>query len=294
MAVGFFDRSIAEDPQYSQAYAGLADAYGLLGHYGVLSPVEVCTKAASAAAWAVLLDEDSVEAHTSLAHTKGTQDWDFLGAEREFQRAISLDSRYATAHHWYTTSCLLPMGRLDEALQEIQMAQALDPISSIIARDLAMTRYYRGDLEAALEQCDRTIEQNPHFEGAYWTLGLVQEQRGDLDESAAAFRRGIQLAPQSPRMRSGLARTLIASGRRSEALAILADLDELSKKRYVSSFELASVHFALGNPDEGYEWLTKAFQSRCFELIFAKVDPRVGPLRGESRFKKLFAQLGFA
>jgi serine/threonine-protein kinase len=146
----------------------------------------------------------------------------------------------------------------------------------------------------ALEQSDRTIEQNPHFEGAYWALGLIQEQRGDLDESAAAFRRGIQLAPQSPRMRSGLARTLAASGRRAEAFEILAELNDLSKKRYVSPFELASVHFALGNADEAYEWLTQAFQSRCFELIFAKVDPRVDPLRGDARFKKLLPQLGVA
>jgi len=293
-AAEFFDKAIVEDPQYAQAFSGRADAYGLLGHYGVLSPVEVCTKAASDAAWAVLLDEDSVEAHTSLAHAKSTQDWDFLGAEREFQRAIALDPHYATAHHWYCASCLTPLGRLDEALQEIQVARALDPISSIISRDVAMTHYYRRDLEAALEQCDRTIEQNPHFEGAYWTLGLVQEQRGDLDESAAAFQRGIQLAPHSPRMRSGLARTLTASGRRAEALGILAEMHDLARKRYVSPFELASVHFALGNSDEGYEWLTKAFQSRCFELIVARVDPRVDPLRDEARFKQLFAQLGFA
>jgi TolB-like protein/Flp pilus assembly protein TadD len=293
-AVEFFDKAIAEDPQYAQAYSGLADAHGLLGHYGVLSPLEVCTKAASAAAWSVLLDDDSVEAHTSLAHTKATQDWDFMGAEREFQRAISLDPRYATAHHWYCTSCLLPLGRLDDSLQEIRMAQALDPISSIIARDVAMTHYYRRDLEVALEQSDRVIEQNPHFEGAYWTLGLIQEQRGDLEESAAAFRRGIQLAPHSPRMRSGLARTLAVSGRRAEAFEILSELQDLSNKRYVSPFELASVHFALGHDDEGYEWLTRAFQSRCFELIFAKVDPRVDSLRGDARFKKLFAQLGFA
>jgi serine/threonine-protein kinase len=293
-AADFFDKAIAEDPQYAQAYSGLADANGLLGHYGVLSPMEVCTKAASAAAWAVLLDDDSVEAHASLAHTKGTQDWDFLGAEREFQRAISLDPRYATAHHWYCMSCLTPQGRLDEALQEILTAQSLDPTSSIVSRDVAMTHYFRRDLEAALEQCDRTIEQDPHFEGAYWTLGLVQEQRGDLDESEAAFRRGIQLAPQSPRMHSGLARTLAVSGRRAEAFGILTGLQDLSRKRYVSPFELASIHFALGIPEDGYEWLTKAFQARCFELIFVKVDPRVDPLRGDARFKQLFSQLGFA
>ncbi len=293
-AVEFFDKAAAEDPQYAQAYSGLADAYGLLGHYGVLSPAEVWTKAASNAAWAVLLDDDSAEAHSSLAHAKATQDWDFLGAEREFQRAINLAPRYATAHHWYAASCLAPLGRLDEALQEIQLAHTIDPISSIISRDLAMTYYYRREFEMALEQCDRTIEQNSHFEAAYWALGLVQEQRGDLDESAAAFQRAIQLSPQTPRMRSGLARTLALSGRRDEALEILSELHDLSKRRYVSPFELASINFALGNRDEGYEWLAKAFQDRCFELVATKVDPRFDPLRSDARFKQLSAQLGVA
>jgi len=293
-AVEFFDKAAAEDPQYAQAYSGLADAYGLLGHYGVLPPADVWTKAASNAAWAVLLDDDSVEAHTSLAHAKATQDWDFLGAEREFQRAISLDPRYATVHHWYAASCLAPLGRLDEALQEILLAHTIDPISSIISRDLAMTYYYRREFEMALDQCDRTIEQNPHFDAAYWTLGLVQEQRGDLDESAAAFQRGIQLSPQSPRMRSGLARIMAVSGGRDAASRILAELHDLSKKRYVSPFELASINFALGNRDEGYEWLAKAFQDRCFELVATKVDPRFDSLRADAPFKQLSAQLGVA
>ena len=110
-AVEFFEKAIVENAQYAEAYSGLSDAYGLLGHYGVLSPAEVWTKAASNAAWAVLQDENSAEAHTSLAHVKSTQDWDWLGAEREFQRALALDPRYSTAHHWYAMSCLAPLGR---------------------------------------------------------------------------------------------------------------------------------------------------------------------------------------
>ncbi len=136
-AVEFFEKAIVENAQYAQAYPGLADAYGLPGHYGVLAPAEVWTNAASNAAWAVLQDENSAEAHTSLAHVKSTQDWDWLGAEQEFQRAIALDSRYPTAHHWYAMSCLTALARLEQACEEMMLAQALDPISSIIGRDLA-------------------------------------------------------------------------------------------------------------------------------------------------------------
>jgi serine/threonine-protein kinase len=172
------------------------------------------------------------------------------------------------------------------------LAQALDPISSIIGRDLARIYYYRQDYEAALEQCDHTIELNPHFSPAYWILGLVQEQRGEFDESAAAFQRAIQLSPGSPMMQAALGRTFALSGKRGEALRILQTLHELAAKRYLSPFELASIHFALDQNEEGFQWLAKAFQDRCFELICLRVDPRWESLRGNPRFRELFEQLG--
>lgn len=291
-AVDFFERAIVEDAQYAQAYSGLSDAYGLLGHYGVLSPAEVWTKTASNAAWAVLQDETSAEAHTSLAHTKSTQDWDWLGSQAEFQRAISFDPRYATAHHWYAMSCLVALGKLDDALDEILLAQALDPISSIIARDIARVHYYRRDFEAALEQCDHAIGLNPHFSPAYWILGLVQEQRGDFDEAAAAIQRAIQLSPESPLMQAALGRIFALSGKTTQARQILQELKDLSAKRYVSPFEIASLQFALKEIDEGFVWLTKAYQDRCFELVCIRVDPRMEPVRQDPRFQNMFRQLG--
>ena len=218
-AVEFFERAIVEDSQYALAHSGLADGYGLLTHYGVFAPASVWTKAAASAAAAVMLDPESAEARTSLAHVKSTQDWDWRGAEREFQLAISLDPGYATAHHWYALSCLVPIGRLDEALDEILIAQSLDPVSAIVARDLALVHLFRRDFEAALDQCDHAIELNPHFSPAYWALGLVQEQRKDFDEAAAAFQRAIHLSPQTPRMQAALARTCALSGKRKAALA---------------------------------------------------------------------------
>jgi TolB-like protein/Tfp pilus assembly protein PilF len=291
-AVEFFDKAIGEDPRYAPSYSGLADAHGLLAHYGVLAPAEICTKAASNAAWAVLLDDESAEAHASLAHVKATQDWDWRGAEREFQRSISLNPRYATAHHWYAMSCLVPLARLDEALDELQQAQALDPVSSIVSRDLAVTYYYKRDFELALEQCDHTIEQNPHFAAAYWTLGLVQDERKDFDEAIAAFQRAIQLSPPSPRIQGALGRTFARAGKPRQAHKILDELQEQSKKRYVSPFELASIHFALNQLEQGFQWLTKAFQDRCFELVAIKVDPKFDAVANDQRFVTLFSQLG--
>lgn len=291
-ALEFFEKAVAEDPQYALAHSGLADAFGLCGHYAVRPPADVWTKAASSAATAVMLDGDSAEARTSLAHVKSTQDWDWLGAEREFQRALALDPRYPTARHWYAMSCLVPTERLTEALEQMQLAQTLDPVSSIIARDLAMTLYYLRDFDAALEQCDQTIELNPHFSPAYWLLGFIQEQRGDLDESIAAFQRAVHLSPQSPRMQSALARALALSGKRHQAVRLLKNLEELAPGRYVSPFEFAVMHLALGHVDDSLRWLTKAADDRAFEMTSITVDPRLEPVRAAPAFRAVVRRLG--
>jgi TolB-like protein/Tfp pilus assembly protein PilF len=292
-AVEFFDKAITEDPQYAEAHSGLSDAYSLLAHYGVRGPADVWAKAASSAATAVLLDGNSSEARTSLAHVKSTQDWDWRASEREFQRAIALDPRYATAHHWYGMSCLVPMGRLDDALEQLTVAQSLDPVSSIIARDVSVIHYYRRNFGAALEQCDHTIELNPHFAPAYLTLSLVQEQLGDLEEALAALERAVSLAPLSPRMHGALGRTLALSGRREEATGTVRQLEMLARDRYVSPFEFASIYAALGDADVAFRWLGKAREERVFDLLAIRVDPRFDPVRSDSRFDAIVRQMAF-
>src|SRR4029453_13324841 len=316
-ALEFFERALVEDAQYAPAHSGLADAYGLCNHYGVMGPSEVWTKAASSAATAVMLDDESGEAHTSLAHVKSTQDWDWLGSEREFRRAISLNPRNATAHHWYAASCLAPMGRLDEALDEMLVAQSLDPVSAIVARDgaagpfsrgrfhtslgpvsaivardVAAVHFYRRDFQTALERCDHTIELNPHFGAAYWMLGLVQEQLKDFDESEAAFQRAVHLSPNMPRVHGALGRTFALSGRKKQALEVLGKLDAFAKQRYVSPMEFAWIYFALEQTDQGFRWLTKASEDRAFELIHLKADARFDPLRDDRRFVAVMKKLG--
>lgn len=290
-AVEFFEKALAEGAEFAPAHSGLADAYNLLAHYGVLGPGEAWTKAASAASTAVILDDTCAEAHTSLAHVKATQDLDWKGAERTFLRAISLDPRYATAHHWYAMSCLAPLGRLDEALDEITAAQSLDPVSLIVNRDVAVIHYYRRDFETALEHCDHTIELNPHFGPAYWMLGVIQEQRRDFDESLAAFQRAVHLLPNTPRMCGALGRTFALTGRRKEALEMLKRLEAFSRHRYVSPLEFAWIRFGLGDEAAGFRWLTKACADRCFDLIAIKVDPRFDPYRDDARFQQIITQL---
>ena len=290
-ALEFFERALEEDSRHAAAMSGLADAYSLLTHYGVRPPADVWARAASAAATAVMLDDRSAEAHTSLAHAKSTQDWDWTGAEREFQRAVALDPRYATARHWYAMSCLVPLGRLDDALDQILLAQSLDPVSSIIAREVSLIYYYRRDFEAALEQCDHVVELNPHFAPAYWALGFIQELRREPDESIAAFQRAVQLSPQSPRMQAALGRALAIAGKRPLASKVLKTLNELATHRYVSPADVALVYFALGQNEVGFEWLERARAERSFEMLAIKVDPKWDALRESARFAGIVARV---
>jgi serine/threonine-protein kinase len=291
-AVEFFEKSLAEDAEYGRAHAGLSDAYALLAHYGVLGPADVWTRVASTAASAVMLDGNSAEAHTSLAHAKGTQDWDWQGAEQAFRRAMALDPRYATAPHWYSTTVLVPTGRIDEAISRMLLAHSLDPISAIIARDVAMMYYYKRDFDSALEHCDNAIELNPYFPPAYLTLAFVQEQRNELDESEAALERAVHLAPRSPRSIGALARLFAITGRRRQAFKMLHDLEALAKDRYVTPFEFAVLHFSFGQIDECREWLSKAIDDRNFELLAIKADPRFVSLTAHPHLAPLIARVG--
>jgi len=291
-AVEFFERARLEEPQFALAHSGLADAYSLLGHYGVLAPAEVWTKTADNASTAVLLAPDAVEALTSLAHVKASQDWDWTGAERQFRQAISLDPSYSTAHHWYAMNVLVPLNRLQEAGEEVRIAQSLDPISAIIARDLALIHCYRREYDLALAQCDHAIELNPHFSAAFWTLALIQELRQEFDEAAAACQRAIHLAPTMPRMHGALGRLYALTGQRARCLEIIKKLREMAAARYVSPMEFASLYFALGKNDEGFDWLAKACQDRCMELLCVNVDPCWDRPRQDRRFAAVVRQLG--
>jgi serine/threonine-protein kinase len=172
------------------------------------------------------------------------------------------------------------------------IAQSLDPVSSIIARDLAMIHYYRRDYDAALEQCDHTIELNPHFAPAYWSLGIIQEQLGDLDESAAAFQRAVLLSPRTPRLIGALGRALALAGREDEALVARAALEERAADRYVSPLDFAWIELGLRNVESALQWLARAFDERAFDLIAAHVDPRFDGIRAEERFAALTVRLG--
>ncbi|MEE8256375.1 MAG: protein kinase, partial [Acidobacteriota bacterium] len=162
-SIDFFQQAIEEDPTYALAYAGLADSYTLRGIWNMAAPRDTFPWAKDAALKALDLDENLAEAHTSLAAVRALYEWDWAGAEEEFQRAIEIDPSYATGHQWFGMIYLVPLGRMEEALVHLKQAQALEPLSLMINATLASGLRIAGLHEQAIEQCRKTIELDPDF-----------------------------------------------------------------------------------------------------------------------------------
>jgi adenylate cyclase len=186
--IGYFQQAIEQDPSYSLAYAGLADCYNVLGFWNFITPKEAYPRAMQAATRALELDEALAEAHTSLAEAKVDYDWDWPGAEKEFKRAIELKPSYATAHEWYADYFLIAMGRQDEAIAEINRAQALDPLSLIINEDVGAVLYFARRYDQAIEQLRKTLELEPEFAATHAFLAQTpsrSSKRPSLSPGAA-------------------------------------------------------------------------------------------------------------
>jgi len=291
-AIEFFGQALEKDPAYALAYTGLADCYGLLADYGFVPWKEAYPRAKGAAAKALELDEALAEAHTSLAVIKSEYEWDWLGAEREFKRAIELNPNYATAHHWYSDHLGI-MGRHEEAIAEIKRAQQLDPLSLIINTVAGVRFHWARRYDEAVEQLRKTLEMDPNFAVAHDWLGQVYEQMGQDESAIAEHQKAIRASGGSSQVVAALGHTYAAAGKRNEALRILADLNERRKMAYVSPYDIAVIHVAFGEKDQAFEWLEKAYQERASPIVVLKVDPRLDPLRSDPRFQDLLRRMNF-
>jgi TolB-like protein/DNA-binding winged helix-turn-helix (wHTH) protein/Flp pilus assembly protein TadD len=292
-AVEHFKRAIEKDPNYAQAYSGLADAYALLGdwQYARMTPGEALPRAKAAAIKALELDNTLGEAHTSLAFCLDGFDWDFQSAEKEFRRAIELNPGYATGHHWYAWHLSL-LGRNGEAIAEMRRAEDLDPLSLIINADLAELLLIAHFYDDSIRQSRKTIELDPNFGLAHNQLAQAYLQRRMNDEAIAELQKAIQLSGGSPMCRANLARAYAASGRRAEAVQILSDLKGRSEPGYSHASEIAMIYAALGDPDQAMTWLERGFEERVNPGVLLR--PGFDPLRSDPRFQGLVRRLGLS
>jgi serine/threonine-protein kinase len=288
--IRFFEQAIQEDPGYALAYSGLADSYALDLDYRGAPVVEGMERAKAEARKAIALDETLAEAHTSLGWVTFIYDWDWVGADREFSRAIELNPRYSTARQWHSWF-LAAMGRFDEALSEGRAAIELDPLSVSIRRSMGWLQYYAHHFDGALENLRRALAMNPTSEETHRLLGLVYAQQGLYDEATASFREAVSNSESDVLSYAGLGQVAAMRGRPDEARAVLNELEERQRTRYVSPVALAMIQVTLGEVDATFELLEKAYQDRRGWLAYLRIEPILDPLRTDPRFSRLLERM---
>ena len=286
--IAYFQQAIAKDPRYALAYAGLADCY-LLSYD--MPPKEALQKVKVAATRALELDDTLAEAHASMAFARFFYEWDWLGAEREFKRSLELNPSYATAHHWYG-EYLEARGQFDEAIAEIKRGLELDPVSLIINADLGAAFYVARRYGQAIDQLRKTLQLDPNFALAHSFLGMVYEQKGMFEQAIAERQKAVILSAGAPGQLARLGHSYAVAGRRKEAVKILARLKQLSNQRYVRPYDIALMYVGLGETEQAFEWLEKAYEDRTGELVYIDVVHQFDPLRSDPRFQDLLRRIG--
>jgi len=291
-AIEYFQQSLAIDSKSALPYSGLADAYTILGNFGLLQPNEAFPKAKKFAIKALEIDETLAEAHTQLGYIKTDWDWDWAGAEKSFKRAIKLNPGYSYTYMMYA-GYFTGLGRFDKAIKTMNRAIELDPLSLLYNTYLGLNFYFAKRYDEAITQLLKTLEMDPEFVEALWILGFVHEQNKMYPEAIVEFQKSINLSKGMTVYIASLGHAYALSGNRSEAKKILNKLIKLSKQQYVSSFEIAVVYTGLGEKDQALVWLKKAFEQRDGWLAFwLKVDPRLDRLRLDPRFISMLKDMG--
>ena len=290
-AIRHYQNALDEDPAFAPAYAGMADCYNQLGTVFIgQPPAEMRALAAAAAKRALEIDNDLAEAQASLAYANLYQ-WNWAGAEQGFKRAIELSPSYASAHLWYA-HYLTARGRFEEALAEVKLAETLDPLSPIIKTQVGWLLGFARRDDEAIEQYQKVLEMDPNFVWALWQLGIAYTEKGLFDQAIATLEKAVTLSGRNPTMLAWLGNAYVKSGRRAEAQELLNELTELSKQRYISPFSLVLLHFNLGNKDQAFAWLEKAYQERSNGMAYLNVDRGFDPLRSDPRFQDLLRRVG--
>jgi len=289
--IEYLEQAIALDAGYSQAHAALADSYIIQGYYNYLPPKDVFPRAKAAAEAAVLIDDGLAEAHTARACVCLLYDWDWPGAERGFQLAIRLKERYPTAHFWY--ACYLwAMGRTTDGVEEASRAQALAPLSLVVNANLGWALYFGRRYDEAIAQCRKALELDPHYLMTYAVLGQACAAASRHKEAISALQSAVNYSPGLPFTAAALAYAYATAGKRREARRVLQDLKQRSDADYVPPFCVALVYAGLGDRDQAFAWLDRAYEERSHWLAYLKVWPLFDDLRSDARFTALLGRVG--
>jgi TolB-like protein/DNA-binding winged helix-turn-helix (wHTH) protein/thioredoxin-like negative regulator of GroEL len=292
-AIDYFQAAVNEDPQYAQAYAGLADAYALLGSLPETKIRDTAMpKAKEVALTALKLDDSIADAHTSLAFVEMHYEWKFKEAEQEFKRALDLNPNYSTAHQWYALD-LVALGRMDEAVAEAKLARRTDPLSAIINTDMAEMLFWARRFDEALQQARATVDMAPNFAHAHRVLARIYAQRGMFPEAIAEGEQAVALSGDDPWMLLDLATIYLQAGKKTEAHDRMRRAAKNSPGGVVPDAGPAiGLFFALGDTDRAFKVMETLYKRRDGGLIILSTVPSGDSLRSDPRFQQLLQRIG--
>jgi TolB-like protein/Tfp pilus assembly protein PilF len=295
-----FERAIQLDPNYAPAHAGLASALALLAiaPFDLLPPQEAMPRAEAAARKSLALDEGLSEAHLALALVNHHYHWNWNEAEAGYRRAIELNPSFAASHLWYSWM-LLALGKWEEAFQEIErtvvIVQETDPHRLVgVHSTRAFAFYFAREFEKAVAECEKALRMDPEYFLAHYILGHTYMRLGDPAKAIPEFKSASALAGDMPLADGELGFAYAVSGQTAQAKKMVESFKAAARQRYIPPTYFVMVHAGLGDKDQAFAWLEKAFAERADGLTWLNVDPMLDPLRDDPRFHDLVRRIGLA
>lgn len=291
-AIEYFQQALDRDPNYAQAYVGIADCYQVMPIMGDVPSKEAFPKAKEAALKALDIDPRLAEAHAAAGYIKFFFDWDWEGSRKDYQRALQLDPNSPRAH-WGFAILLSSLGQHKEALAEVDQALRLDPLSLLVGALKGQFLFHARRFPESADTLHKTLEVDPSFWIAQINLGKTYQAEGRAEEAIEAFRKAGELSGGVTEAISLASYTYAVSGQRGEAERMLRELKAASEKSYVPPYNLAMVYNGLGNSAETMKWLEKAYEEKDVHMVFLGVDPKWDKLRSDPGFASLMKRMNF-
>ena len=290
-SIEYFQLAIGHQPNFAAAYDGVADAYTMLACRGVSPARETFHKAKIAARKALQIEPDLGEAYASLAHVR-LHDWDWVDLEQDFLRAIELNPGHAIAYYWYA-EYLMMAGRAEEAIAKVRQSQQMDPLNSVLNSSVAMILYLARRYDQAREELRKALEIDPNHFTLHFRLGLVYQQQKLFHNAIEEMQKAVALSGRSTEALMGLAQTYAAANMRAAMQQIVDALERESEKHYVHPYNMARVFGSLGDKEQTFGWLEKAYDEHSPDFIELRTEPTFDSARSDPRFSELLSRVGF-
>ncbi len=292
-ALAYYEKAIEKDPDYAIAYASIAEVYTLLSTgFDILPSKDAMPKARDAAQKALELDPYLAEAYVSLGLVALSYDWDRKATKKYFLKALKLNPNSAVVYQWFEFYWTYMMADFDTATAHLERAQELDPLNFLIKIRLGFMDIFKGDYESAINKFEALYEFEPNYGLLYLSLATAYALKGDYDEAIAYGEKMLEVGPRAVAAVGNMGWLYASAGKKEKAYELLAELEERSKKGYVSSFWIALIYITLGEIDKSFAWFEKAYEERDGNMIYFTVVPVFGPVKADPRYKKLLLKMG--